>query len=367
MKVFIVAAARTIIAPQGGALKHLDLHDLAASALTHAWASLGISERARPSSVILGNALGAGGNPARVAAIAAFDQSVPAITIDTQCCSGMDTIGVAVQRLRRGESGAVLAGGVESFSRAPVRLRKTEQGLQPYQQARFSPDASQDPDVLHAAQQFAIEQGISREAQEKFAIQSHSKARQGSTDPFTRVLTEPMCARMPPLIKTLTAQHAPFAMTAATVAPQADGAAALALVSSTSLRLARHASTAPIEVVAWETAAGPTLHPALAGAFAAQKLLQQCSKRDRSRIACVEMMESFAAQAIHNQRLLGFSNDQVNRRGGLLAAGHPIAASGAVLVGNLFFELQAQPSGTLGLAFIPAAGGLGSAILLRRP
>ena len=120
-------------------------------------------------------------------------------------------------------------------------------------------------------------------------------------------------------------------------------------------------------MVGVEHAAGPTVQPALAGAAAAKRLIEKLSKRDRARIACVEMMESFAAQAIHNQRWLGFSDGQVNRRGGLLAAGHPIGASGAVLVGNLFYGLQDEPRGALGLAFIPAAGGLGSAILLRKP
>jgi len=394
MKVFIAAASRTVIAPQGGALKTLDLHELAGPALIRAWEALGLTKAGKPDTVILGNALGAGGNPARVAAIAAFGQGVPAMTIDTQCCSGMDAIGVAANRIRSGESSIVLAGGVESFSRAPVRMRKTDQGLVAYQQARFSPDPNQDPDVLLAAQQFAIEQKISRRAQEDFAMASHAKAlawrAQSSqsemdhryrsdrwqdgvvhTDPFNRLLTEQMCARMPPLIKSLNSSESDFAITAATVAPQADGAAVLALLGAPSLRLAQTATAegayAPIEVVGVEHAAGPTVHPALAGAAAAKRLIEKLSKRDRARIACVEMMESFAAQAIHNQRWLGFSDGQVNRRGGLLAAGHPIGASGAVLVGNLFYGLQGEPRGALGLAFIPAAGGLGSAILLRKP
>ena len=78
-------------------------------------------------------------------------------------------------------------------------------------------------------------------------------------------------------------------------------------------------------------------------------------------------MESFAAQAIYTQHSLGIDAARMNRRGGMLAIGHPIGASGAVLIGNLFLELQKEPRGSLGLAAIPAAGGLGSAMLLRKP
>ncbi len=363
MNAFIVAAARTLIAPKGGLFRETPLHELAASALRM------VAQGRTPDSVILGNALGAGGNPARVAAIAAFGEHMSALTVDTQCCSGMDAIALAADRVRgRDRAASVIAGGMESFSLAPARFRQTPQGLMAYEQAQFAPNPDHDPDVLQAAQQFAIDHSISRKDQEAYAIASHEKAyRALAQDPYTRRLTSELCARMAPLVP-LGHRHPEYAITAATVAPQADAAAALLVVNPQALKTSyRHERFSAIEIVAIAQAGGSSTQPALAGVTASQMLLAPLSKRERAKIACVELMESFSAQAILNRRALGCSQAQVNRDGGLLARGHPIGASGAILVGNLFYQLQGEPSGSLGLALIPAAGGLGSAILLRKP
>ncbi len=370
MNAYITAAARTLIAPQGGLFKETALHELAASALRRVWSSTG-----KPDLVILGNALGAGGNPARVATITTFGEGVPALTIDTQCCSGMDAVMLAADRVQRvAQAVAVVAGGAESFSMAPVRSRKTAHGLVPFDQAQFAPTADRDPNVLVAAQQFAIDHKITRVAQETYACASHAKAvatttaLSGGVDPYVRALTPVVCARLPPLLP-LGRNHPDMAITAVTVAPRADAAAALRIVNQPALKQRRwlHDECTPIEIVAGAQAAGSSVHPALAGVIAAQKILANLSRSARAKISCVEIMESFAAQAIHNQRALGFSDAQVNSYGGLLSRGHPIGASGAILVGNLFYRLQHEPSGSLGLALIPAAGGMGSAILLRKP
>ncbi len=363
MSAFIVAAARTLIAPKGGLFKETPLHELAASALRM------VAQGRTPDSVILGNALGAGGNPARVGAIAAFGVGMSALTVDTQCCSGMDAIALAADRVTGTDRAAsVIAGGMESFSMAPARFRQTSQGLIAYEQAQFAPNPDHDPNVLQAAQQFAIDHCISRKDQEAYAVASHEKAlRAFAQDPYARRLTSAICARMAPLVP-LGHRHPEHAMTAATMAPQADAAAALLVVNQEALKTVyRHDRLVAIEIVATAQAGGSSIQPALAGVTAAQRLLAPLSSRERAKIACIELMESFSAQAIHNQRILGFSEAQVNRDGGLLARGHPIGASGAILLGNLFYQLQGEPSGSLGLALIPAAGGLGSAMLLRKP
>ena len=373
MKVFIAAAARSIIAPKGGHLKDLQLHELAAPALQAVWQ--GIRHKSRltgPESVILGNALGAGGNPARVAAIAAFGPSTAGVTIDTQCCSGIDTVSIATAQLRVNAPRIIIAGGVESSSAAPIRLRKTARGLVVYDQAQFSPDPTEDPNVIEAAQQFAIDHRITRELQEEYAIKSHHKALScyGSAttpDPFARRLSAVICKRMGPLVS-LGRTYPQYAITAATVSPLADAAAALLLVNQKALDAAWFESSyCPIEIVASAQVGGSPMAPAIAGAKAAERILNQITKRDRTRIGSVEVMESFSAQALHNQRVLKFSDSQVNRWGGLLSKGHPIGASAAILLGNIFYQLQNESSGTYGLALIPAAGGMGSAMLLRKP
>lgn len=368
MSAHIVAAARSVIAPKGGAHANTPLHALAAPALKAAW----LAKRAaaskkefpkEPDLVILGNALAAGGNPARVCSLAAFSQSLPALTIDTQCCAGLDAIGTAFSLINAGNAQAVIAGGVESFSQAPLRGRATKEGVAFYEQAQFTPWPERDPNVLIAAQAFAQAHKISRLEQEAYAVESHEKAMRHAAaasllaDPYTRALTQKACARFAPLV-----QDNAFAITAATVAPQADGAAALLVVNK---HLARDFPCS-IQIIAHVQCGCDPAQPALGGVVAVKKLLKQLSKKERQRIRCVEIMESFAAQAIHTQRELGVDPKKVNANGGMLAIGHPIGASGAVLVGNLFYRLMNEPAGSFGLAVIPAAGGLASALLVRR-
>ncbi len=367
MSAYIVAAARSVIAPKGGVHANAPLHDMAAPALQRAWlAGRKANEKKdfpkEPDLVILGNALAAGGNPARVCSLAAFSESVPALTIDTQCCAGLDAIGMASKVINAGNAKAVIAGGVESFSQAPLRARASKQGVQFYEQAQFTPWPERDPDVLLAAQSFSEIHKISRCEQEAYAIQSHGKAlshaavAHAQTDPFTRALTQRACARFAPLVC-----NNAYSITATTVAPQADGAAALLIVDK---HLAQGFPFAAQIIAHVQCGCDPS-QPALGGVMAAKKLLRQLSKRDLERIRCVEIMESFAAQAIYTQRALGFDPKLVNANGGMLAIGHPIGASGAALAGNLFFRLIQEPAGTLGLAVIPAAGGLGSALLIK--
>lgn len=369
MTAYIVAAARTVNAPKGGLHRDTPLHDLAKPALRYAWQALLHSKKTNrlvsPNLVIMGNALAAGGNPARVATLATFDTSVPAITVDTQCCSGMDAIAQAAALISSGSAKAILAGGLESHSQAPLRSRKTSRGYQPYQQAQFTPWEDRDPNVLDAAQAFAKTHEVTRDAQERYAIESHTKLLQQTRvkDSYTRALSRAICQRMPALVSD---GSDPFAITAATVAPEADGAAALLIVDQ---RLAKQFPVA-LEIVACAQAGCDPVSPAFGGVVAAEKLLESVAPTTRKKIRVIEVMESFAAQAIHNRLWLtqryGFDDRYINPHGGMLAIGHPIGASGAVLVGNLFMQLAEQPVGTYGMACIPAAGGLGSAILVKR-
>jgi acetyl-CoA C-acetyltransferase len=411
MNAFIIQVARTIIAPKGGALKHHSVHALAASAIRALLAQSGLNA-AQVNQVILGNALAAGGNVARAAALAALPQQVPAITVDTQCCSGMDAIALAADRIRAGQASVIVAGGVESFSQAPLRARRLigaeatsaaadlkatpaasslmdstndsllrpdelvyrSQRYQVFEQARFTPWADRDPGMLDSAIAFAAHWRVPQSRQEAFAIESHRRAlAHQSRDPYSRRLTPQICARLPPLaaadlLPSILAKENPYAITAATMAVEADAAALVLVVSE---KIARRFPWA-VEVLAHASVGGDPLLPAGAGTLAASHALAKVGLRSRmqiaSQIACAEIMESFAAQTLVTMDQLGLDPAKVNRSGGMLARGHPIGASGAVLVGNLFLELQQPPlgNGALGLAAIPAAGGLGSAMILRR-
>jgi len=373
--VYMIAACRTPVAPRGGALADLDVHELGAAViatvLQHAPAF-----KTAVDGVIMGSALCAGGNAARMAALAAgLSDHVPALTIDTQCCSGLDAIALASARIAAGHARAMIAGGMESFSRAPMRaVRPREKGggaPQFYARPPFAPWPDRDPDLTKAAAQLARAQGFTRRQQEAFAIASHAKALIAgpdetaivplaglARDAFTRHLTPQLCARMPGL-----AGDDIHGLTAATIACEADAAAAVLLVGEELLPVLP-AGVCALRIEAAEQAGGDPAMPALASAAAIARALER-SGLTAGNLAAIELMEAYAAQAMANIASAGLPESRVNASGGALARGHPIGASGAILAVNLFYQLQSMQRSSAGLAVIAAAGGLASALVMR--
>lgn len=372
--VFIVAARRTPVVPRGGVFARIEAVDLAAASIRAVLDDAGFSP-SEIDEVILGNALYGGGNPARVAALkAGIPEKTPASTIDTQCCAGLDGILLAAARIKAGEADAIVAGGVESFSRAPIRLRRPllpDEVAQPYDRPPFTPWPERDPDMIPAAAVLAAEWNITRDDQEAFAIESHRKAlARGApasefvpvcglaADPFARRLTAGLCARLPVL-----AGDSTHGVTAATIAMEADAAAAVLLVSERAL-----ASIRPPARVARLTGGrrtgGDPERPGSAPIEAARAALHR-EGLSASHVSVTEIMEAFAVQAMACIRALDLDPVLVNPGGGALARGHPIGASGAIVAVRTWHELQTMDSGAVGLAAIAAAGGLGSAALFR--
>jgi acetyl-CoA C-acetyltransferase len=368
---YLIAARRTAVAPRGGAFKMVEADELGEAPIRAVLADTGIAPEAIDD-VIFGNALYGGGNPARLAALrAGLPDRVPALTIDSQCCGGLDAIMLAADRIASGSADAVIAGGVESFSRAPIRARRprhADEAPQPYDRPAFAPWPERDPDMIAAAAVLAERFGISRARQDEFAIASHLKALQNppgpaeivplaglSHDAFPRGLSKAICSRLAPL-----AGDAAFGVTRATVAVEADAAAALLVVSEPMAR--RLHVKRPVRIVSATRRGGD---PGMPGAapIAAAKSLFAAEGITPARIAVAEVMEAFAAQAIACVDGMGVPESALNRGGGGLARGHPIGASGAILVVRLWHEMQSESSGALGLAAIAAAGGLGSALL----
>ena len=367
---FVIAARRTPVAPRNGAFRTLEAVDLATPLAPALLSDAGLSP-GDIDEVILGNALYAGGNPARIASLAAgLPEATPALTIDTQCCAGLDAIALAASLIRAGEAKAILAGGVESYSRAPLRARRPLTGSEkatPYERPPFSPWADRDPDLIEAAAALAKTRGISRAAQEEFAIESHAKALAARatnefapigdlrSDAFARRLNARACSRMPVI-----AGDAEHGLTAATTAVEAD-AAAMALVVSSDV-MAQLGSAYAVRIAGARRIGLDPAQPALGAQAAASSLLERAGRPP----TVVELMESFAAQAMAAIEDLELDPTTVNRGGGALSRGHPIGASGAILAVRLFHELKGEPAGALGLAAIAAAGGLGSAVLFER-
>ncbi len=258
-----------------------------------------------------------------------------------------------------------MAGGVESYSQRPRRLRinPDSKTLEAYEQPAFTPWPDRDPDMAEAADALAVSLDIDATQQDDWAIESHRKARASRqrlaeelvaingliVDPFARNLTPALCRR---------AKRVTGNITAANAAVAADAAAFCIVMAEDT---ARQLQFPLVRIVAGKTlGANPELPGSAPVAAMTQVLRGQHIEARQLRFA--EIMEAYAAQAIACTRLAQIDPAIVNVGGGALARGHPIGASGAILAVRLFSELS-RSSG-YGLAAIAAAGGLGTALLL---
>ena len=354
----ILAAKRTAVVPRGGAFARLEIEDLATPVIAALLDQAGMAV-GRVDEIIVSNALGAGGNPARRVALAAgLPEHVAGLSIDRQCAGGLDAILLARALVESGAAEVVIAGGVESYSRRPLRFR-TDPGGGPaveYDQARFTPWPDRDPGMAEAAQALAARLGISRAAQDDWAVESHRKARVlpgevvgllgQDRDPFARDLSLAVAVRAKPIAGTITAANAAVA---------ADAAAFVLVVSD------RIAAGRGLRILGGVTLGGDPTEPGLAPVVAIRETLARAGMAPQH-LAMAEVMEAYAVQAIACVTGAGLDPAIVNIGGGALSRGHPIGASGTVLAVRLFYELTAGK----GLAAIAAAGGIGTALLVER-
>jgi len=347
----LIAARRSAVVPRGGAFARLSIEDLAAPVLRAALADAG-AEPDEVDEVIVSNALGGGGNPARRVALAAgLPVRVAGLSIDRQCAGGLDAILLARALIDSGAARLVVAGGVESYSRRPLRLQTDPDGGPPvpYAQARFTPWPERDPDMAEAAAALAQTLGIDRAAQDRWAVDSHARARAANLadeivaiagqgrDAFTRGLTLAVAARAPVVAGSISAANAAVA---------ADGAAFVVVSATPRGRSLRIVAGATRGADPMQPGLSPL--PAIAAVGGAQGL------------TVAEVMEAYAVQAMAVVRGAGIDPAIVNLGGGALARGHPVGASGAILAVRLYHQMRRGR----GLAAIAAAGGVGTALLL---
>lgn len=334
--------------------------------------------------IILGNAL-EGGNPARVAALAAgLPPQLPALTIDRQCASGLDAVVEGCRRVASGICDVVIAGGVESVSTAPWRVaRPTGHAGAPrfMPRARFSASPYPDPDMIPAAEAVAKSVGIAKREQDEYAVRSHAKAtaairagrfrdelvavfgsRQTEADECPKAdFTYRRVARFKPLT------DPGGTVTAATCAPEADAAAAVVVASEAVAK--RLGMGCVLEFAAAAASGGDPAYPGLAAVAALNLLRARMRWRDWRHVDQVEFNEAFAGQTLACLRQAGLPLDRVCPQGGALALGHPYGASGACLVVRLYHE-AIRPAGPTApefyLASLSAAGAQGTAALFRR-
>jgi len=388
----LVAGARTPIGKLSGALKGFTAMDLGGIAIEAALERAGVSGD-QVDYVIMGHVLqaGQGQMTARQAAIkGGIPMTVPALTINKVCLSGLDAIALADQLIRAGEFEIIVAGGMESMTNAPHLLPGARAGYR-YGNAEVV-DATLHDGLFCAIDQVAMGAGteeygkeldISREEQDAFAARSHERAtaaqKDGHFDAEIVPVSIPQRKGEPILVTTdegvrpeTTAESlaklrpafaADGSVTAGNASQISDGACAVVVMS------AAKAEALGLEVLAEIGAhgvvAGPDAslqsQPARAIAKALEKEGLTVDDLD-----LVELNEAFAQVGIQSRRELGIDEDKVNVNGGAISLGHPIGMSGARVALHLALELKRRGGGT-GAAALCGGGGQGDALILRVP
>jgi acetyl-CoA C-acetyltransferase len=377
---YIVAARRTALGRIGGLHKTRRIEDLAAPVVAAVLKDAGLTPD-RVDDVIVGNC-SAGANPARLIALSAgVPETVPAMTIDQQCASGLEAIFAAIRRVGLGEADVIVAGGAEALSTAPWRVAKPRSLYQPPRFIGLENDSAGQPDErrpFEASEQLARQLGISRTQQDAFALKSHMRASgarearrfvgeivplraereeardQSAVEPDLHDL-EAMSPFLPP-----EGTHTPGNTSA-----MHDGAAMVVVVSEAMWKSLGRPPALKLLASAAEGVA--PAQEASAPILAMKKLYGRLNGFDRGQIGIVEMSETSAAQAIALASSMELDVDAINPDGGAIVRGHPWGAAGAVLVVRLFSRMvrDDQPA-QYGAVALGAIGGLGLAALFER-
>lgn len=379
----IAGWARSAVAPVGGAFARLQAHEIGAPVLQALLQRAGLPAHA-VDAVVLGNALGAGGNPARLLALAAgLPPQCAALSVDTQCCAGLDAVSLGVGLLASGQASIVVAGGAEAWSRSPIRSHRPEHpgdAPQPYERPRFVPQPHEDPDLLACAATYALREGFSRAQQDAYALQSHARAvanRAALTgeivpvaglaqDAYPRLMDAARAARMPAVVNAGSpGDGLDGSVSALGISAKADGAALVLLATEAACR--RFGLAPRARWLAGVSVGSDPSMPLVAAEAAAREALRRGGVGRIDDVAVIELHDAFAAQGLGFCRNLGLDDARVNARGGGIARGHPIGASGAIALVRMLSDLcdDGPASPGCGLASIAGAGGIGAAALVR--
>ncbi|MBO6896684.1 MAG: thiolase family protein [Shimia sp.] len=368
----IIAARRSAIGRAGGMFASLDVEDLAAPVMQATLADANVTPDLIDD-VILGNAAGPGGNIARLSALhAGFPTSIPGVTVDRQCGSGLEAVMMACHLIMAGAGTTYLAGGVESQSRAPLRTLPASGTLPEhnYTRARFAPDAIGDPEMGAAADTVAERFNISRERQDAFALRSQQRATQARDTGVFDAEIVPIaghaadeCIRDTMTAERLARLRPAFTkdgtITVGNACPLNDGAAAVLVTTAQNARSIGHG-----KALAYLGGASAGVAPNILGigpVASTQKLLQSHSNLSLNDLTHLEFNEAFASQVLASLDALNINEHLPNTQGGAIALGHPFGASGTILVTRLFSQLirQDAPQNALAMAMIGIGGGQG--------
>jgi acetyl-CoA C-acetyltransferase len=389
----IVAGARTPMGRLLGSLKDRSAAQLGGVAIKAALERSGVGPE-QVDYVIMGHVLqaGTGQITARQAAVAGgIGMSVPALTINKVCLSGLDAIALADQLIRAGEFEIVVAGGMESMTQAPHLLPRSREGYK-YGDVTMVDSMAYDALFCSFDQQgmglatdlYNERYGVTREEQDAFSARSHQRAaeaaKNGVFDEEIAAVQIPQRKGDPVVVSAdegirgettaegLSRLRPAFrpegTITAGSASQISDGAAAVVVMSRAKAEELGLSWLA--EIGAHGVVAGPdaSLHEQPANAIRAA-----LAKEDGitpADLDLVEINEAFAAVGLVSQRALGLPDDKVNVNGGAIALGHPVGMSGARLVLHLALELRRRGGG-VGAAALCGGGGQGDALVVHVP
>jgi 3-oxoadipyl-CoA thiolase len=394
----IIDAVRTPIGRYAGVLSPVRPDDLAARTIEAAVERNGL-DPSDVDEVYMGCTNQSGEdnrNVARMASlIAGLPVEVPGVTVNRLCASGLEAVVQAARQIRLGEADLVLAGGVESMSRAPLVMLKPERGfprgngelvdttigwrfINPRLAERYSTES-----MGETAENVAERHGVSREDQDAFALESHRRAvaaaeagrfddeivtvdvPQPKGDPVTIHADEG--PRPDTTLERLAGLRPIFreggTVTAGNASQINDGAACVVVTSE---ERARELGREPLARIVTSASAG--VDPAVMGIGpvpSTRKALERADLEPKD-VDLVELNEAFASQVLASMRELGFEHERLNVNGGAIALGHPLGSSGARLIGTLAHELRRR-GGRYGVATMCIGVGQGMAAVIENP
>ncbi|MGA4516121.1 acetyl-CoA C-acetyltransferase [Solibacillus silvestris] len=390
-EVVIVSAVRTPIGAFQGALKDISAPTLGSIVIKEALNRVQL-DPTTVDEVIMGNVLaaGLGQNPARQASIqAGLPYTVPAMTINKVCGSGLKAVHLAAQAIISGDADVVVAGGFENMSQAPYIMRNAREGFRMGDQKIVDTliqdglwCAFNDYHMGITAENLCDQYNISRQEQDEFAARSQARASEAiSANKFAEEIVpveipqrkgDPILFTQDEYVKhgttaeKLSGLRPAFkkegSVTAGNASGINDGAAAVVVMSK---QRAFELGLTPLATIVANASAG--VDPSVMGigpVTAVKKVLAKANVT-LDEMDLIEANEAFAAQAIAVDRELAFNHDKLNVNGGAIALGHPIGASGTRILVTLLHEMQKQDA-KLGLATLCIGGGQGVATIVQR-
>ena len=382
----IVSAVRTAIGKQGGALASLPAHLYGGEVIKEAIKRVNLNPE-MIDDVILGNVLSGGGNIARLTALqGGLSVNIPGLTIDRQCGSGINAAALAAQAIQSGAGDIYVAGGIESMSRAPYQYERPEQAYSSipprYRKTLLAPEEIGNPGMGTTAENLAKKYDITRKEQDEYSLRSQLRmatainegrfdeqivpisipVRKGEPILFNKDEHPRPNTTLAALAKLSPAFQRDGTVTAGSSSGLNDAASAMVIMSR---EKAEELGIQPLVTIKGSTVAGVDPNIMGIGPVPATKKLLEKLNLSLSDMDIIELNEAFAAQVIACDRELGIDPEKLNVNGGAIAHGHPLGATGAILITKAVYELK-RSAGKFALITACIGGGQGISLVIER-